>query len=419
MTTMKKATMIMLCVMLVVAWFMVACDGEANPEPEDIAAPQQIVGEHSTLSTSDGHIRDDELADYIASKIPKDGNGVPQVKDVKIMFNSCFGGRFADDFERVFGPDGECEGVPWVFGSASGSNELAVGWEDGPETDNGFGSSWTDALAGEKSSPTDPTEGSIRDGTSDNVLDDFETARDNDDAGPNHNDWEHPEVASGNGGASIRWHTQGTKHEAVIFGGKQTDERHHNNVNNVEEALEDVWPDGSRKIQKLDGGTEQDLKNAIDEACSRLDSDTELVLYFDDHGGADLDIDEQNAASMLSPIEITGNFSIDFDLDASWEESLAAMVDQCDDVSPFVILEFAKPIISEEWAISLNDVPIALPTGNLTGELELAVNWTSIQKGTNYLEIAPLPTDPFEALVMVLDNLELSSGPINEIEIKA
>ena len=404
---MKTITMVMLCVVLVAALFVVGVPS-TSVYGAGIPAPQQMPGEHSTLTTSDGSIRDDALADYICSKIPKDGDGVPQVHDVKIMFNSCYGGGFADDFERVFGPGGACEGVPWVFGSASGPDEPAEGWADGDNTDNGFGSCWSDALAGADSSPTDSTDGSIRDDTSDNVQEDFETAGDNDDSGPNYDDNEHPVVASGNGGENIQWDSA-TSHEAVVFGGSQTDQRHHNNVNNVEEALEGVWADGSYNIQKIDGGTTQDLKDAIDDACANLDSDTQLVLYFDDHGDTDFDLDEFLKWTLPYPIELE---SIEFDLHAGWEEGLAGMHSQGDSPSPFITLELAEPIYGEEWSMLLNDVTIPLPAGNLTGTLELPVDWQSIHAGSNTLDIFPVNASG----LMVLNNLELCSGPINEIE---
>jgi hypothetical protein len=40
-----------------------------------------------------------------------------------------------------------------------------------------------------------------------------------------------------------------------VFGGSQTNTRHHNNVNNMEQALKEVWPEGSYDVRKIDGGT--------------------------------------------------------------------------------------------------------------------------------------------------------------------
>lgn len=419
----RKVFLILLALVLALSVGLVACGGPTGQEEEeeeeeegkDIDAPLQMVGAHSTLCTSDGSIRDDKLADYICSKIPKDGNGIPKVMDVKIMFNSCYGGGFADDFARVFGPGGACEGVPWVFGSASASNEPAWGWKNGINTASGFGSCWTDALAGADSRPNDETDGpgSIRDGTSDNVQEDFKAARDNDYAGPDHRGKEKPLVASGNGGVNIRWNAAEAKHEAVVFGGNQTDQRHHNNVNNVEAALKGVWPDGSYTIQKIDGGTTKNLTDAIDAACARLDSDTQLVLYFDDHGDRHFDVDE--FMDWPLPYHIYDYCLVEFDLDAGWEEGFAAMYEQGDGPWPFISLELAGPIYGEEWIMLFNGLTIPFPAGNLTGELQLAVDdWTRISTGTNYLEIQLLG-EVTEFPIRLL-NLELSSGPINEIE---
>lgn len=410
---MKKITMIMLCLILLATFFVLSCEGESEgetPAPEDIAANQQPPGEHSVLCTSDGYARDDEVADYLAEMIPKDEDGVPQVKDVKIIINSCNGGGFADDFERIFGPGGECEGVPWVFGSASGASEGAYGRKDGPGTGSGFGSHWTDALAGEQSSPSNPTPGSMRDDTSGNVLEDLETAGTNDIKGPNHQNKEHPEVACGNGGADIQWDTPGTKHEAIIFIGRHTGEMDDNDAKNMEDSLEDLWSDSEHNIQVIIGGTGQDLADAITEACDRLDSNTQLALYFSDHGKRSLDFDE--FLEWEVPYHIGGNYSIEFDLDAGWEHSLTTLVNQGDEVSPFLLMELSQPLNSEEWTIALNKVPIPLPSGNLTGELELAVNWTSLLTGPNHLEMTFCPEVPYLEVEMECMNLELYSGPI-------
>jgi len=153
---------------------LVALVGFIAVNAADTPAPQQLPGEHSTLTTQDGSIRDDKLADYVASQVPKDASGNPQVKDVKIMFNSCYGGGMLDDFERVFGPGGACEGVPWVGGTASKPDECAWGHSDesvNAKPGKNLGSCWTDAL-----------HPGIRDGG--NVLDGFNNAAQTDAAGP-------------------------------------------------------------------------------------------------------------------------------------------------------------------------------------------------------------------------------------------
>jgi len=379
----------------------------------------QAPWEHSSLTTSDGSIRDDELVNYICNAIPKNETGVPQVKDVKIMFNSCYGGGFLDDFEKCFGPDGECKGVPWVFGSASQHDQTAVGWSDAQinhannaNPGSNLGSSWTSALAGPATSMTNPAQGAIRNRTTDNVKEDFEAARNNDAGGPNHFNSEDPVVAWGNGGQNIQWNESNTSHCAVIFGGSQTDDRHHNNVDNVEDALTGIWPAGSYNIQKIDGGTEQDLKDAIDNAAECLNSSEQLVLYFNDHGDEHFDFDE--FLEWWLPFCIYEYFAVDFELHPGWEKGLYAMyVQPGDEPVPYLSLSLDNLIVGEYWGIALNEVPIPLPSGELTGDLQLPVDWTSIHTGTNTLEIwNDITTCP-----MCLDNLELCSGSINEIEV--
>jgi len=385
----------------------------------DVPVPQQGIGEHSTLCTSDGNIRDDELADWVAENIPKDDQGNCQVKDVKIMVNSCYGGGLLDDFQRIFGPGGACEGVPWVAGSASSADECAEGWDDDTvnhedNEDDQLGSCWTDALAGRSQGPDDDTDGAMR-RSGGNVMDDFEEARDNDDSGPNHDDSEHPVVASGNGGENINW-DDADMHVGVIFGGSQTNERHHNNIDNVGEALREVWDDESYIFTSLDGGTEKNLKDAIKGACSVLDSNTQLVLYFDDHGDTEFDIGEYldwlipywNLISYEQPLHV------EFELHPGWEQGLSAMDAQpSDEPEPYLSLTTLTPINVDDWMIFLNDYPVLLGSGTVDpNTYQLPVEWTSIHTGINCLDIvANNPGDYVE-----LGHLELCSGPINEIE---
>lgn len=377
----------------------------------DTPAPIQPKGDHSTVTTSDGSIRDDELADYVCEQIQKNGG---RVKDVKIMINSCYGGGLIDDFQRVFGPGGECEGIPWVAGAASAADKCAYGWSDKWVEDYpGLGSGFTSALAGSKTSWNDDRKGSIRDRTTDNVQDDLETAGKRDRFGPNGLKNEEPVVATGNGGTGIYWHDPGSKHEAVVFGGKQTNQRHHNNVNNVEQALKEVWPDGSYKIKKIDGGTAKDLRDAIADACTRLDEKTELVLYINDHGNTHFDVDEwyewwRKTITYGEPLVAS------FDLHEGWRQGLHAMyVQPTDTPTPTLDITLLNPVNTNDWIIMLNDTPIPLLGRQLSaGDYELPVDWTSIRTGRNDLRISTNTT----SATMELVALALSSGPINEIE---
>jgi len=389
--------------------------------PGDKPVTTEPPGSHATLDTyGPGSIRDDELADYVCEQIPKDANGVPQVKDVKILINSCYGGGLLDDFQRVFGPGGACEGVPWVGGAASQWNEPAWGWEniivDSPKhAAKNLGSEWTNALAGSDTSPTNPDPGSMRDRTTDNVQADLETARNNDSAGPNNRNKENPVVASGNGGSNIEWAADNTKHSAVIFGGNNNKSRHNNNLENVGQALEELWGDDLKYIGygwgNKNTGTREHLEGLIDDACANLDADTQLVLYFNDHGDTDFDIGEFAGSLYRIIAEI---ISIAFPLHGGWVQGLEAMHEQPGDIpSPTLNISFIEPIIGAEWNIELNGVPIPLPAEQITGTLRLPVDWTSIQSGTNQLEISPVGTP---GSPIILESLELSSGPINEIE---
>ena len=279
------------------------------------AVPSQGAGEHSSLCTSDGSIRDDQLANYVCSQIPRDINGVPQVKDVKIMANSCYGGGMLDDFARVFAPGGACAGVPWVGGAASAAWELSWGISDKIVGDpanraKNLGCFWTNALAGRVRDMTGNAPGSIRDRASDNVVKDLEAARDNDELGPNHGGREHPVVAWGNCGSGITW-TGAAKHAAVIFGGINNGLRHDNNIENVDSALTALW--GESCVFKGLGDSTRDtstaaLKGMIADACKELDKDTELVLYFDDHGDTEFDILEYLSAEAQAAAQAPTRF---------------------------------------------------------------------------------------------------------------
>ena len=369
----------------------------------DTPVPTQGVGEHSTLCTSDGDIRDDKLADDICAFILLHG---VDPHDVKIFFNSCYGGGMLDDFQRVFGPGGGCEGIPWVAGSASTAGECAEGWPD-DYINNGHptaGSCWTDALSGAV-----PAGG--------NVKDTLGAAEQGDDSGPNHDDHEHPVTGSGNGGDGITWNGAG-KHEAVVFGGDQTDQRHHNNVDNMEGALDNVWGTDPHNINKLDGGTTSDLLDALAAAVAALDADTQLVLYFDDHGDTEFDLKEylQSLGEWLEFYIVTPSAPLitTFELHPGWVQGLAGNVAQGDAAEPTLNLSLANTISNGgDWSIILNGSPIPIPPGPQTGNLQLAVVWTTIQTGPNQLVIAAAgPTTD----QMVLQGLELSSGKINEVE---
>ena len=266
------------------AW--VAISLMATPvQAEDVPAPTQKAGNHSAVSTNDGSVRDDELVDFICEKIIESGG---TIKDVKLFVNSCYGGGLLDDMERAFGEGGACEGIPWVAGSASDVEQTAKGHGQksvDKYADDNLGSTWTDGLFGNSEFNKATEAGVVRNGSStNNVMEDLKKAVDNNYAGPKGVNQENSLVASGNGGDKIHWHSADEYHEAIVFGGANDAERHDNNIENVEEALNNIWPDGTANIQSFKGGSRQDLFDAIETAVSRLDQNTQLVLYIDDHG---------------------------------------------------------------------------------------------------------------------------------------
>ncbi len=412
----------------------------------DTPAPTQGIGEHSTICCSDGkHVRDDELAKWICDSIPKDQYGVCQVHDVKIMVNSCFGGGIIDDIQRIFGPSGCCPGVPWVAGSASGANETARGWGDDyvnkpSNKPKELGSNWTDALAGKAQSGTRSESGVLRDGhSSGNVKQDLEAARNKDDSGPNYDNLEHPVVASGNGGENIKWNEAGIKHRAVVAGGLQTDQRHHNNVKNMKEALEGIWGDGrlweyifgkDYDIVTLDGFTKDTLKNAIEKACEGLDSDTQLVLYIDDHGDTDFDLREYvdetfpltapftlPESDPASPIFVNADVSsFHFTLNSGWEEAFNQVsLQPGDEAEPFIEICTANAIDQADWNIIFNGYPVTFPEPVLPPErkIPLMIPWQIINSEPVENELVIERTTP--TATMELYCLNISSGRINEV----
>jgi hypothetical protein len=387
----------------------------------DMPVPVQPIGNHSTLSTSDGSIRDDDLAEAIGNCIPKDPQtGDPLVKDVKIMVNSCYGGGLLDDITALFAAGGPCAGVPWVAGSAATAEQCAFGWSDSAvnAADNqglNLGSTWTQALAGSQTVNGDA--GAIQDGTSGNVFDDLQTAGTNDDSGPNYDNSENPVVGHGNGGDAINWTAPNTSHVALVFGGSQSNDRHHNNIENVFDALAGVWKDDTYVIIPMDGGTTAALLKGISAACAGLDENTELALYFDDHGNTEFDVDElwELINGVSFPIlDLSQPLDINIDLHQGWVQGLTAMNLQPSD-SPHATLDIdlLNAINLADWTFRFNNQPMLPQLGFLLpGKHQIPLNWQLVQTGLNRVEI--FTTSPTAS--MQLADVQVHSGHINEIE---
>lgn len=170
-------------------------------------------------------------------------------------------------------------------------------------------------------------------------------------------------------------------------------------------------------IQSLDGGTTQQLKDAIASAAAGLNANTQLVLYFDDHGDTHFDIDEWFDYWFHRPVIVDPLLPFDqqIPLHDGWVIALTAMSVQPGDVpAPFLNLSIVNQVFGEDWLLSLNNHVLTLPGGLLTGDLVLPFDWTYLLSGDNRVLLSYLGSDP--AAYMSLSNFELSSGPINDIQ---
>lgn len=401
---------------------------------DDVKAPTQKSGTHSDVSTENGKIRDDEFVDFICQKIKENGKGV---KDVKLMMNSCYGGGLLDDMERAFGPEGACPGIPWVAGAASAPDKTAGGNADETVKDleetATVGSTWTDALAGNNPFNVNKMPGPLYGGSKGGgtVMDDFQSAADNDYTGQNGTGRDTPIIASGNGGDQIMWNMAGTKHEAIVFGGAQTDLRHHNNITNMTAGLKDTWdvlPPESPKnfnIQSLDGGTTQDLLNAIELATSRLDENTQLVIYIDDHGSSSFDFDE--AIGSVADVLFEDEVSFEFQIPEGWFDGFFGnyFSGSSEILSPTLNLDINECNACSHWEYLINGVPVPFPGSDFDGLVKIPVPFWAMRPGTNYLIIRPRESSSNRAVggstpkthlgTLRMDRMELTTGPINEL----
>ena len=376
-------------VVMLAAWVAVGTSWAA-----DTPATPQIPGEHSTIVTSDGSIRDDELADYIAAQLAG-----KSVSDVKVFFQGCYGGGFLDDIERALGPTG----IPWVGGSAANANEPA--WTgDGAD---GSGSFWTDALGDSM-------------GTTGTVAGDIGAANAADAAAPGNpmalGDPEHPQQASGNGGSGITW---GSQAQVVVFAGDPNMTSIENDVSNMEDNFSDQYhgdEDSTIYSSATGSRSTQDLKDMIRDAANGL-SGGQLVLYFADHGDTEFDVDEFWADLTGGNIiaDPVSGWSTDIDpieLHEGWVIGLDWMNEKPDEVpEPYFDIVPTTELFGDEWTLLLNGVEIGLPGVILPGVgAHVPVPWHVIQAGPNDIQL--LPNFPGTGPLLELENLELASGPI-------
>jgi hypothetical protein len=298
------------------------------------------------------------------------------------------------------------------------------------DPDAALGSTWTDGLAGNSPFNKDTKSGVITNGSSgNNVLADFQAAANNDYAGPKGLNAESPQVASGNGGDQIQWNSSGAKHEAVVFGGNQTNQRHHNNIGNVEAAFNNTWGSSPHNIQTLDGGSKNLLLNAIEIAANRLDKDTQLVIYLDDHGGTRFDFDEAIGDALFILLEDDEEYEAD--LSDGWFEGMWGNFLALEPPNPSIDMNITKCDNCSNWMYHWNGYQLDFPSGDPLGLVSLPLPFYKIYTGMNSLIITVQGSSPEgssqiqasggqvqdHAGLLELSNLELNSGGINELEV--
>jgi len=404
--------------LVVFAVFPVFVTWSASASAGDIAPTAQLAGDHSTIPTSDGSLRDDAFADEICDKILANANG--KVKDVKFMTNACYGGGILDDLGRVFGPGGKCAGIKWVGGSASAASETANAWNDATASapanaGKKLGGTWTDALAGNGGNKNVKGKGSINGGNaSSNVLKDLQDAGKNDPTGPSGFKLEKPQVATGNGGDQVTWTMANEKHEAILFTGIEDQIGIGNDIDNIDAALKGVWGTDPKNIQRVEKGTKQQLLNAIDAATKRLDANTQLVIYLGDHGGTSFDLLEFFDPA-ITEFVINEPTTMPFDLHQGWFDGLWGNYFSQFFPNPFLYMTLIDPVAATAWHIYFNGQQLTTEaTGNLSGQVSFFIPWTFLLYGHNELQFEPAAANK-AVTPLRLSQLELESGPINRL----
>lgn len=408
-------------------------------EPEEVAEfcdPE--AGRHALVATQDNLVQGGTLISHMCEEIIANG-GKNEIKDVTLMVNSSIGGGLLDDMEQFFGPNGPCEEIPWVAGSASSAYEPARGWTDAEVAlypGHNLGSAWTQALVGDGFGNVDDTPGVIANGSmTNNVLDDLMTAAAIDIAGPEGYGLEAPRVASGNGGENIRWKIQDVKHEAIVFGGLQTNSRHINNLNNVKTALDRYWGVQDNVVNPIYGGTEQDLLNAISQAATRLNSDTQLLVYISDQGGGSIDFEE--AFGGIENIQVKFGTQWQFKIPEGWITGVLG--DNFSDPdqlgTPRMYMDVTDCQTCSSWSFYFNGERLVYPTENMTGLIELPISPWNLRSTKNYFQIGrgedgdsqqqysdskPNSDHKIEAAdpSLKISHLGFSTGPVNDLGIK-
>jgi len=397
---------------------------------EDVTPPVQAEGEYSFLTNSDQEkIRDDELIDFICTRINEAG---VQVMDIKLLVNSSHGAGFLDDMERAFGAGGACPGIPWVAGASSSLNQN--NYNPGSIFDLDYQSSWTAALAGSNYEfNVNSSEGVIRNGNNGwFVLPDLIAAGENDGSGPSGRGFTMPLVASGNDGDSIAWDPVSTQHQAVLWRGFRgaLGEEFLNDIDNMEESLIDVWPEGTRNIVRP-LATKEALFFAISTAIENLDENTQLLIYLTGVGGSDFDFDD---VYDIAGVPIEEKVIFEFNVPDGWFEGLRANELQgfADLLIPRIEMDIAECEDCTDWDFCLNDHPMERHEAPERGSY-LTPKLNSIVPGLNRLKIDPLTIPKAENVpntksagnkpqgengLLTLSGMTFTTGPLNPISLE-
>lgn len=381
----------------------------------------QLPGIRSMIATSDGTVRDDELAKMIRDAIKASGK---TPSSVKVFFNSCYGGGMLDDIANILATD-FTPPIPFVGGAASDANQPAWGPDDSWVGNSSMGSFWTDELA--KAMANSPP-GETVTGTLGTANANDPTAPGGKYAGylPVDGQPERPQNTTANGGDTVTWGPG----IGVVFSGANTDKRHDNNVAKMQGAMmarlgQSFTPSSS---------TTAGLRGALNAAAQLMPPGGEFVLYVDDHGDVEYDYDEWYRWYTGSKVTLepttgwrsrlpSGEISM---LHEGWRTGLTLNARQGDMPSPSIKLlaDITEPyMIDSFFDVFFNGIPIPeenVPDVLLPGEqafIPLGPEiWSTIPPGGGPVLLEFLPTGSGGLSVDLL-NLELTSGPINDIDL--
>ncbi len=222
--------------------------------------------------------------------------------------------------------------------------------------------------------------------------------------------------------------------ETVVFSGANNRKRHDNNVASVESAF--LVEFGQTYSSTEYGHTRDALQHMLELATAGLDGEEELILYVDDHGDTEFDIDEWwdylfpgIPIIVNSPLGwSTGMAEEPLVLHPGWEAALQGNAQQGDWPDPALLLTVAFDSteypdglpFSPAYRITFNDVSLRIHEGYVAAgsEVRVPVQWSLIKSGENWIEIRPVAAE-FADVTLLITNLDLVSGPINELDVDA